>query len=822
MLSDTNVSAGKTVQVGLADYDLLRRIGAGSYGDVWLARDAVGKAVAIKIIDRERLALVSRANREERALGLLRTELPEHPHLIRVHHVGNDGPRLYYVMDLADDASLSAPQAQAGGPSPAAAAPGSNSRAGAAPHANLEAYRAKTLTDLTTAGPMLVGDAIAVVRQLLDAVRCLHEHGIVHRDIKPSNILLVGGVWKLADIGLMAEEATAMTTLGTPDFMPPTGKIDRTTDLYALGKLLYCLTTGNPARAFPSIPQTLLTRDGRRRIAAVNDVITRACHIRPEHRFLSAQAMDDALAQCLRNDGRSAAWLKFLIPALGIGLLVVVLVAWRALVPRAGSHEPSGPAWVDRSVVGPSPRSRHALAFDSSRGVTVLFGGDNAGETWEWDGQAWLLRTAKGPPPGSSLAMAFDSARHVALLVAGTYMGAQASALWAWDGESWTELAVGGPPPRSEFAVAFDQRRGALVLFGGVRGAELLGDTWEWDGSTWVQKTPGGPAPVPRFAHGMAYDAGRERTILFGGRYNELDSDAETWEWDGVAWERLATSGPSPRGYHGMAYDTAQRRITLFGGAQRGGWMYFGDTWAWDGNTWTLIASAGPHARHVCALAYDDRRQAVVLFGGEYYDGEYHRYGDTWEMCTAGGATQPAHANSSSQPAAWVSLFNGADLTGWYQELPNQGQWVVENGVIHCERTAEYKSLLSEQVFGSGTIRATIVPGHDGARLGVGYLCPRGPLFMFMGDKYTWVRGYREDYPPDQPGNWLSFPGPVLKTGERAELEVEYSPQRVVLKVNGVVLQELPGVNGEGHIALHVWREDAGGFTDIAFRPARR
>ncbi len=71
----------------LHDYRLLRRVGAGSYGDVWLAEDAVGKHVAVKVIDRERLALISRTNREERGLSLIRTQLPEHDHLIRVHHV---------------------------------------------------------------------------------------------------------------------------------------------------------------------------------------------------------------------------------------------------------------------------------------------------------------------------------------------------------------------------------------------------------------------------------------------------------------------------------------------------------------------------------------------------------------------------------------------------------------------------------------------------------------------------------------------------------------------------------------------------------------
>src|SRR5437016_4896858 len=99
--ADLAVRAASSALVGAiasdraGDYALLRRIGAGTYGDVWLARDVVGKLVAVKLIDRERLSLLSRTNREERALGLLRAKLPEHPNLIRVHHVGNDDARLY-------------------------------------------------------------------------------------------------------------------------------------------------------------------------------------------------------------------------------------------------------------------------------------------------------------------------------------------------------------------------------------------------------------------------------------------------------------------------------------------------------------------------------------------------------------------------------------------------------------------------------------------------------------------------------------------------------------------------------------------------------
>lgn len=87
----------------------------------------------------------------------------------------------------------------------------------------------------------------------------LHARDLLHRDIKPSNILRVNGVWKLADIGLLTEDRTEVTALGTVEFMPSNGDIDRTADLYACGRVLYCMLTGLPARSFPTLPKSVLS-----------------------------------------------------------------------------------------------------------------------------------------------------------------------------------------------------------------------------------------------------------------------------------------------------------------------------------------------------------------------------------------------------------------------------------------------------------------------------------------------------------------------------------------------------------------------------------
>src|SRR5262245_52136863 len=71
------------------------------------------------------------------------------------------------------------------------------------------------------------------------------------------------------------------------------------------------------------------------------------------------------------------------------------------------------------------PRSGSAMAYDSARGVTVLFGGALGfsppyGDTWEWDGNTWIQRATQGPSPRWYAAMAYDSARGVTVLFGGT------------------------------------------------------------------------------------------------------------------------------------------------------------------------------------------------------------------------------------------------------------------------------------------------------------------------------------------------------------------------------------------------------------------
>lgn len=159
------------------------------------------------------------------------------------------------------------------------------------------------------------------------------------------------------------------------------------------------------------------------------------------------------------------------------------------------------------------------------------------------------------------------------------------------------------------------------------------GDTWEFDGSAWSKVATSGPAA--RQAHAMVFDSKRNRSVLFGGMGSSAAPGqrppllGDTWELDGKSWKRIAIDGPSARNSPGVAYDSRRGRVILFGGSDSTGFK--GDTWAYDGTAWTKLAETGPEPRVMGYVAYDKKRDRVVLFGGRkgWPDGDLN---DTWEF----------------------------------------------------------------------------------------------------------------------------------------------------------------------------------------------
>src|SRR5262249_38669059 len=155
-------------------------------------------------------------------------------------------------------------------------------------------------------------------------------------------------------------------------------------------------------------------------------------------------------------------------------------------------------------------------------------------------------------------ALAFDATRGRTVLTGGL---TTTSDTWEYDGTNWFRVATAAAvPARYGHALAYDFSRGRTVLFGGVLinfGSTIptfLGDTWQYDGN-WHEVDA---VPPARAAPALAYDSGRGRSVLFGGVDVNRVCLADTWEYDGgPTWVRVVTSvAPRARARHALAYDS--------------------------------------------------------------------------------------------------------------------------------------------------------------------------------------------------------------------------------------------------------------------------
>ncbi len=298
-------------------------------------------------------------------------------------------------------------------------------------------------------------------------------------------------------------------------------------------------------------------------------------------------------------------------------------------------------------VQGPSARYGHCMAYDSARGVVVLFGGSTdptqspsastlLGDTWEWDGVQWShLSPSNAPSPRSGSSMCFDAARNVIVMFGGELPGGTLSGeTWEWDGSDWALSAGLNPEPvaRRGAKLAFDINRQVCVLFAGISSAGVLNDVWEWDGSQWSDASPasGSSMPPARLNHGFVYDEQAGVCWLFGGEAGTANSDfADVWSWDGSAWTAYPNaSGPDGRRALAMAYDPVNAQTIMFGGKDGG--TVLNDTWSWDGSNWAQIQSGfRPSARYFLndAMVFDGASNRMLMFGGAT---NQQSYGDFW------------------------------------------------------------------------------------------------------------------------------------------------------------------------------------------------
>jgi len=306
--ADVRLAAGTKLGI----YEVRALIGAGGMGEVYQATDSrLGRSVAIKLLpagfaqDAERIA---RFEREARVLASL-----NHPNIAAIYGLEESGEKRFFVMELV---------------------PG------------------ETLSEKIKRGAIPIEETLRIAAQIAEALEAAHEKGVVHRDLKPANIHVTpDGKVKVLDFGLAkvwdgaphsdlsglptvtAVDPGERTVLGTPAYMSPEQargqSLDRRTDIWAFGCVLYEMLTGS--RAFEG--------------ADVGDTLAAVLRGEPDWAALPATvpaAVRTLIHRCLEKDGRQR------IADISVALFVLDDLAGVASATLSGTSAaiaPRPPLW---------------------------------------------------------------------------------------------------------------------------------------------------------------------------------------------------------------------------------------------------------------------------------------------------------------------------------------------------------------------------------------------------------------------------------------------------------------------------------------------
>ncbi len=374
------LETGTSMLIGrrLGVYQLTTRIGAGGMGEVYRARDTrLGRDVAIKILphaftDQKRHA---RFEREARALASL-----NHPNIATIHGIEEADGVHAIVMELVEGKTLAA---------------------------RLSARAAKGLP---------IAEALAIARQIADALEAAHEKGIVHRDLKPANIALTkDGAVKVLDFGLAkldtgaAEDGISQSPraaigethdgaiLGTAAYMSPEQArgepVDKRTDIWSFGCVLYEMLAGRAPFSGSSITELLgdvmqSEPDWQLLPAETSDDIRRLLHrcLRKERtlRFRDAGdvriEIDEARTRPEQGGRATPIWSERRVVTWATAFVLVTLIAV-LMGGRAFRPAPTTPEARFEITTPPAADSTMAISPD---GLKVVFAARSAGQPRLW------------------------------------------------------------------------------------------------------------------------------------------------------------------------------------------------------------------------------------------------------------------------------------------------------------------------------------------------------------------------------------------------------------------------------------------------------